>query len=278
MARSVQEIADYLKGQFVANGLLQEVYGLESGKDFDGQFSKTSIEARLIDVFASSSWLLENIWDSSRKETEAVIDNSYVMGETWYYRKALEFQVGGKLAYDEHTYRFGYAEVDESKRVVKNVAVRQVVDSGVTKLKIYFSDEGKQPVTGDIRKAFESYMREIGAAGIHYLFVSRVPDELRVHLHIYYDPLVLDSAGQRLEGGGNPVEEAIENYLNSLEYGGVFYASKLVDVLQATRGIKDVTLDATTWNGEKESRRRIDSDSGAFVYVRNEGDIIYLID
>lgn len=278
MARSVQEIADYLKSEFAANGLLQEVYGLIDGKSFDEQFSKTSIEARLIDVFASSSWLLENIWDSSRKEMETVINESYVMGQSWYYQKALEFQVGGKLAFNEHTYRFGYTEVDESKRVVKNVAVRQVVDSGVTKLKVYFSDEAKQPITGDIRKAFESYMREIGAAGTHYLFVSREPDELRVHLHIYYDPLILDSTGQRLDGGGKPVEETIEKYLNSLEYGGEFYASRLVDMIQDTTGVKDVTLDATTWKNTKEYRRRIDSDSGAFVYIKNEGDITYLID
>lgn len=32
--------------------------------------------------------------------------------------------------------------------------------------------------------------------------------------------------------GGKPVEEVIENYLNELEYGGIFYASKLVDMIQ----------------------------------------------
>lgn len=278
MARSVQEIAERLKGEFVSNGLLQEVYGLESGKSFDEQFSRTSIEARLIDVFASASWLLENIWDSFKMETETLVDASYVMGETWYYNRALEFQTGGRLVYDGNTCRFTYDKVDEDARVVRNVAVRQVVDGGVTKLKIYFSDAQKQPIEGDIRKAFETYMREIGAAGTHYLFVSQAPDELRVHLHVYYDPLVLDSTGERLKGGGKPVEETIRGYLDNLEYGGVFYASRLVDALQVTEGVRDITLDATTWKSEREYKRRIDSDSGAFVYVKNEGDIVYLID
>ena len=121
-------------------------------------------------------------------------------------------------------------------------------------------------------------MREIGAAGTHYLFVSEAPDALRVHLQVYYDPLVLDSMGQRLEGGGKPVEETVEAYLNSLEYGGTFYASKLVDMLQVTTGVKDVVLEGTTWKGEKANRRRIDADSGAFVYVKTEGDIVYSID
>ena len=192
-----------------------------------------------------------------------MLNDSYVTGERWYYQKALEFQKGDKLAYNERTCRFDYAQVDEEKKVVKNVAIRQVIDKGVTKLKIYFSDAGKQPITGDIRTAFESYMREIGAAGTHFLFVSETPDELRVHLHVYYDPLV---------------EETIEAYLNALEYGGVFYSSKLVDMIQTTEGVKDVTLDETTWDGEKEYRRRIDANSGAFAYVKQDGDIIYSIE
>lgn len=278
MARSLQEITGHIKERFVANGALQELYGLTPGKTFDEQFSKVSIEARLIDVFASAAQVLERIWDAFRIETEAVVDGSYVTSEAWYYRKALEFQKGDALTYNEKSYRYEYAVMDETKRVVKNVAIRQVMDEDVTKLKVYFSDAQKQPLTGDVRAAFESYMREIGAAGTHYLFVSEVPDALRVHLHIYYDALVMDSSGERLEGGGKPVEEAIEAYLNGLEYGGVFYASKLVDVIQQAEGVKDVTLDGTTWQGNNAQRRRIDAQSGAFVYVRQEGDITYSID
>mgnify|MGYP001025729976 FL=1 len=278
MARSVQEITEYLKTKFVEDSTLQQVYDLEEGKTFDEQFSKVSIEARLIDAFAWTSWGLESIWDTFRTEVETVLNDSYVTGERWYYQKALEFQKGDKLAYNERTCRFDYAQVDEEKKVVKNVAIRQVIDEGVTKLKIYFSNAGKQPITGDIRTAFESYMREIGAAGTHFLFVSETPDELRVHLHVYYDPLVLNSAGERIEGSGKPVEETIEAYLNALEYGGVFYSSKLVDMIQTTEGVKDVTLDETTWDGEKEYRRRIDANSGAFAYVKQDGDIIYSIE
>ena len=278
MARSIQEITEYIKEQFVANQTLQELYGLTPGKTFDGQFSKVSIEARLIDVFASAAQVLEQIWDAFRIETEAVVDGSYVTSEAWYYRKALEFQKGDDLVYNEKSYRYEYAITDEAKQIVKNVAIRQVMDENVTKLKVYFSDAQKQPLTGDVRAAFEAYMREIGAAGTHYLFVSEAPDTLRVHLHIYYDALVLDSSGERLEGGGKPVEEAVEEYLNGLEYGGVFYASKLVDIIQQAEGVKDVTLDGTTWQGNNAQRRRIDAQSGAFVYVKQPGDITYSID
>lgn len=278
MNRTIEEISQSIKASFLANATLQDAYDLQPDKSFDDQFSSVSIEAIIINIVASVIWLHEKLWDEFKSSVETLIDNSYVTSQAWYYHKALEFQNGDALSFDEKTYSFRYPAVDESKRIVKNVAIREVTDDNVTKLKIYFSDDQKQPITGDQRRAFEAYMRQIGAAGTHYLFISQAPDELRVHLHIFYDPLVLGSTGVRLAGGGKPVEETIENYLNSLEYGGIFYASKLVDLLQVTEGVKDVTLDATTWDGSKSNRRKIDALSGAFVYVKNSGDIIYSID
>lgn len=278
MTQTINEIGKGMKEALVADETIQEAYGLVPGRTFEEQFSKVSIEATWIYVVASAVWLQEQLWDVFRLETEQRVNDAYVTSLSWYHRKALEFQKGDSLTFDDKTYSFRYLHTDIEKQVVKNVAIRQVTDENVTKLKVYYSGAGKQPIEEDVRISFEAYMREIGAAGTHFLFVSAPPDSLRIHLHIYYDALVLDSTGTRLDGGGKPIEETIEAYLNSLEYGGVFYASKLVDMIQATEGVKDVTLDGTTWQGVKENRRRIESDSGAFVFERNEGDVIYSID
>lgn len=276
--RTIQEISAQLKESFLTNETIQSLYELNPAKTFDEQFSKVSIEAVLIYIFSASVWLLEQLWESFKTETEKRIDDAYVTSLSWYYRKALEFQKGDALEFDSKTYSYKYPIIDINKQIVKNVAIRQVTDENVTKLKVYFSDENKQPLSSDLRTSFETYMREIGAAGTHYLFVSEAPDPLRVHLRVYYDPLVLDSTGTRLEGGGKPVEETVESYLNALEYGGTFYASKLIDMIQTAQGVKDVELDGTTWQGIKENRRRIDAVSGSFSYEKNENDIIYSID
>lgn len=276
--RTIQEISVQLKESFLTNETIQSLYELNPAKTFDEQFSKVSIEAVLIYIFSASVWLLEQLWESFKTETEQRIDDAYVTSLSWYYRKALEFQKGDALEFDSKTYSYKYPIIDINKQIIKNVAIRQVTDENVTKLKVYFSDENKQPLSSDLRTSFETYMREIGAAGTHYLFVSEAPDPLRVHLRIYYDPLVLDSTGTRLEGGGKPVEETVESYLNALEYGGTFYASKLIDMIQTAQGVKDVELDGTTWQGIKENRRRIDAVSGSFSYEKNENDIIYSID
>ena len=53
MARDILDIKTQLKATFVDNVTLQELYGLDTTKGFDEQFSKVSIEARLIDVWGS---------------------------------------------------------------------------------------------------------------------------------------------------------------------------------------------------------------------------------
>lgn len=278
MGRSISDIVDMMKTEFVSSTIFQELYGLKANDNFDKYFSKVSVESAWIYLMSASIWLFEKLMDNFREEVDSLIDSKYVTSLSWYRERALDYQKGDELRFDTKTYSFGYAEKDEEKRVVRNVAVREVEDNGVTKLKIYFSDVNKQAITGDVRTAFESYMRKIGAAGTHFLFVSQAPDKLRIHMQVYYDPLVLDSSGMRLSGGGKPVEETMNTYLNSLEYAGTFYASKLIDMLQLTDGVKDVTLDATTWNGSKANRRKIDSLSGAFVLEIQNGDIVYSID
>lgn len=148
MTRTIQEISDAIKQEFVSNTTLKEAYELTDGKSFDEQFSKVSIEAILIYVFASSAWLLEQIWDAFKTEMEKRIDQAYVTSFAWYYQKALEFQYGDRLVFDEKSYSFKYTISDDAKRIVKNVAVRQVTDDNVTKLKIYFSDVVKNPIKG----------------------------------------------------------------------------------------------------------------------------------
>lgn len=281
MARTIKEINQNIKTSFIGNQTIQEAYGLTPGKTFDELFSAVSVESVLFHIVASSIWLLEKIWDIYRIELEAKVESCYVSSIAWYHHKALEFQLGDSLVFDEHTYSFRYPTIDESRRIVKNVAIRETIINDLTTLQVYFSDADKQPLKEAEKKAFELYMHEVGAAGTHYEFISREPDQLRVGLEIYYDPLVIDRTGTRLKGQGKPVEEAIKTYVNSLEYGGVLYASKLVDMLQTIEGVKDVVLfgmalQDNDGNTSDEDARKLESGSGTFVYKYQEGDITYL--
>jgi|WetSurMetagenome_2_1015567.scaffolds.fasta_scaffold50609_2 hypothetical protein len=280
MARTIATIADGIKTAFMADTTLQAAYGFADTDSFDDVFSTVSIERIIIYIIASAMWALENIFDTFSEDITTKINDEIVTSIMWYYNKALAFQYGDDLIFDSDTYSFGYAAINTTNQIVQYVAVREVVDSttNVTELKIYYSGANKAALTTAQQTAFEAYMRSIGAAGTHYIFVSQNPDALGLSLNIYYDPLILDSTGKKISDSSYPVTDAINTYLNNLKYGGTFYASALIDALQATDGVKDVELTSTYWNGSAAARRKIDAASGAFSYDATNSSITYVLD
>lgn len=279
MARTIEDISQGIKKSFVENATLAEAYNLQAGLTFDEQFSALSIEAALIFIVSSAIWALESLWDIFRSDTEKHIEESYTTSIPWYYQKALEFQLGDDLIFDTAKYAYAYKDVDTDKRIVKYVAIREVkTENGVMFLKFYYSGENKTAIPTEHRSAFEQYIKLIGAAGMHYEFVTQDPDPIRLKLRIYYNPLLLDNTGVRLSGGGMPVKDAIESYLNTIAYGGVFYASKLVDRIQQAEGVKDVELISETWNGSTSLQRKIEAISGAFILDFHSEDIAYNVE
>ena len=279
MARTREEIADAIKSEFMSNATLRSMYGFSETDLFDDKFSVISIERILIYIFTSAVLLIESIFDAFSTDITTRISNAVVLSIPWYHDKALSFQYGDNIIFDSSAYTFGYATVDVTKQIVKYVAVRQVVDGGVTKLKIYYSGVGKLALTTDQKAAFEAYITEIAAAGTHLLFVSQNPDALGVVANIYYDPLILNSSGVRISDNTKPVELAISNYLDEIKYGGVFYASSLIDAIQAVGGVKDVRLTSTYWNATSDiNRRKIEAVSGAFLLDSAHTTLTYLLD
>lgn len=278
MARTITEIATAMKTAFMEDATLRNKYGFADTAEFDNTFSIVSLERILIYIIASSIWALENIFDAFKSDITALIDNSVLTSQAWYYNLALNFQYGDALVFDNATLKFGYATVDTSLQIVKYAAVREVVSEGVTKLSILYSGTNKLALTADQQTAFEEYIRKMGAAGVHYLFTSQNPDALGLTINVYYDPLLIDSTGTYLSGTGVPVQEAIENYLNGIKYGGVFYSTKLIDAIQAVDAVFDVELTSTYWTGTAELRRKITAASGAFVLDTEHTTINYNID
>lgn len=278
MARVKQDIINAMQADFMANPTLRNMYSFSDTDAFDAKFSSVSLERLLIYIFASASWLLELIFDDFVNEVDTRIANSVVTTIAWYYSKTLAFQNGDALVFNESTSSFGYANIDDAKKIIKYVAVREVIESEVMKLKIYYSGADKQPLTADQQAAYQAYIKTLGAAGTHYIFVSQAPDQLGVNMSIFYDPLILDSAGKKISDNTYPVVDAINDYLNTIEYGGVLYAAKMIDKIQSVPGVKDLVLTSLSHNGSTVNVRKIESASGAFVYTPASSTINYQID
>lgn len=208
--------------------------------------------------------------DTFRTLIQGIVDNQYVMSFAWYKAKALEFQKGYQLAFNTNSnqYSYGYKTIDTEAQIVKYCAVRQVTNqsTNVTELHVLFSGEGKQAITGNDYNAFCDYMREVGAAGIHYVFISQNPDPVALKMTIVYDRQLMRADGTTFNGDLNSVKLAVDAFFENIEYGGNFRVSDLVAAIKEAEGVNDCIITAVRQNGTPTTAAKLEAVSGAFTF------------
>lgn len=262
--RTFNEILSALRADVVANTELQTKLVLDATKTFDEQFSKVSFLSILTYIVASAIFLHEQIVNDKAVEIEAQIASKYPFSIPWYYAQSLAFQLGDELVFNKNTFQFAYASIDATKQIIKYTSIRQRQVEGVTKLQVFATKENKVALTADELTAYSAYLRQVGAAGTHFQFISLAPDNLELNLTVYYNPQILKADGTSYADGSKPVETAIDNYLNGITYGGVFNRTKLTDAVQLATGVSDAVLFNVKLNGDLNNTREFESASGFY--------------
>lgn len=239
--RTLNDITNDLKARFIGNSELAAMYALDPSKTFDEQFSKVSFEALIINIVALACYLVERTFATTSDEVDAAINARYVASIPWFRDQALGYQDGYDLVFNDATRSYGYAVDDPDARIIAYAAAREI-DGEVRKVQILVSKDQKEPLTDDELSRFSHYMRRIAPAGTRLDFVSKASDRLQISAQINYNPLLLTSGGKRLTDGTSPINEAIEQYIDTIKYGGVFNKTKLVDAIQNAEGVTDVIL------------------------------------
>jgi len=286
MGRTRQEIAQGMKEEFMSSQSLIELYGLDTtvSTDFDHFFSVVSVEAIIINTIAFATYLHEQMWDTFRTFIQGIVDNQYVMSFAWYKAKALAFQNGYKLAFNTNSnqYSYGYETIDTEAQIVKYCAVRQVTNqsTNVTELHVLFSGEGKAAITGDDFESFKDYMREVGAAGIHYVFISQNPDPVALKMTIIYDQQLMRADGTTFNGDLNSVKQAVDAFFENIEYGGNFRVSDLVAAIKEAEGVNDCIISKIEQGDplEETTAAKLEAVSGAFTFDFENSLITYTAD
>jgi hypothetical protein len=94
-------------------------------------------------------------------------------------------------------------------------------------------------LSGSELTAFTAYMQRIKDAGVRLQCTSGTPDNLQLQLAVFYDPLVLDNTGARLDGTSSmPVKDAINAFLDNLPFNGLFVLNNLIAAIQAIDGVR----------------------------------------
>lgn len=226
MARTIDEIQQGIITTLSDNGITIST-------------SRTSRRRLWTFVVAVCMWTLEMLFDQHRVEVTGLIDLLKPHSLKWYANKAREFQNGYELVHDEDYYdnsQLTEEQVAASKIVSYSAVVEQSKALRLKVARIVDGDLG--PLTDNQKQSFTEYMARIKDAGVRLIIDSLPPDGLKLSLIVYYNPLVLNPDGNRIDGAViDPVGKAVRNYLLSLPFNGTLVLAYLIDALQQVEGV-----------------------------------------
>jgi hypothetical protein len=206
--------------------------------------SKVAIWRLWVYICAFGIWTAEQVFDLFKVEIEELILLNKIGSKTWYRKKMLEFQFGFSLTEMGIYDNTGVLQADIlASLIIKQSAIEEI--DGRLKIKVATEDANKDlaPLSAVQLIAFKNYAEVIKSAGTRLIIISRVPDDFKVNYTIYYDPLVLDVYGARLDGTENePVQNAVRLFLRNLEFNGEMILTKLTDYLQTIEGVEEPVL------------------------------------
>ena len=245
MAREIKEIKSAMTTQFMSDETLATSYGFTPGAEFDDTFSTVSIESILLYIVACAIYLHEVIWDTFKTDVETTIAQAMVPSIYYYYAIAREFQPGVDLVFDQDTQSYKYESIDSTNQPIAYCAVRDALTS--VRILVAKNDVDGLPTAIDdsTLESFQTYMNARKPAGVILIIQSSNPDLIRITAEIQINRLVLNTNGSLISNPDvYPVQNAINDYLAGIIYGGKFNKTKLVDAIQQAHGVVDVTLTA----------------------------------
>ncbi len=238
MARTRNEIYNDITAWFVSTAVIKAVYGLEDNKTFAEQFSAVSIEAVIFSTVATAIWALEKLFDLHKQEVNEIIATMKPHTIRWYAAKFKLFQYGDDLIADSDEYD-NEGKTNEqiaASRIIAYSAVAEIENRLVGKVA---KDTGDlAPLDAEELSAFKEYVARIKDAGVQVEIITENADNLRQTIDIYYNPLILNARGERLDGSSlTPVVDAIRAYLKNLPFNGELVLAFLADALQKIDGV-----------------------------------------
>lgn len=245
--RTIAQIKQEMTTAFVDDAVIVQKYGLTPGLTFEQQFSKVSIENIIFYIVAVCIWSLEQILEISIGQQNEYIKQIKIHSFTWYSMYAKKFEYGLDLPWGEVEYDNSglTAQQVEAMQVVKFASCSKTPGGLMVKIAGLDGSGNLVPIpngaggTADMFTPFKEYMFRISAAGDTLFYTNAEADDLKLELTVYYDPLVLDSTGKRLDGTADtPVADAIEAYVKGMDFDGLLVPTFLTDALQQVEGVK----------------------------------------
>lgn len=241
MARSIKDISNGMKAEFVRNDNLRSAFGISTNVSemtddqlvsiYDGNLSAVNVVTLLIYIVAACAAAVENMLDWHIADVGNAIDNERYGQTGWYANVAKRFQYSPGTDFELNEATGEYGIVDEQYKIVSHASCEN--NGFGVKLKVAKeSGDSLSPLTASEITAFESYMNRLKPAGIPVNVVSLNADTLKLDMAVYYDPTIFNGSGAM-----NKVVEVVREYLSDIDFNGEFVTMKMVDRLQSVPGL-----------------------------------------
>lgn len=215
----------------------------------DLSVSKVAVWRLFLYVPSVAIWTMENLIDIFTTEVTTIIQDNQYGQLRWYPTVSKAFQLGDQLVWDGTKYE--YAVIDTTKQIVTQAAATEA--SGLVTIKVAKGIlPAIVPLSGSELNSFTFYIKGansstvndgIAPAGSNIAIISATNDDLKFASDLFYDPLVLASDGSLLsDPGTNPVEDAINDFINTLPFNSVFQVMAFVDAVQAVTGVNNFVV------------------------------------
>ncbi len=239
MARTITQIH---------NGMLTDIASNEVLSTYLTSNSMYAIYRLFTFIIATAISIFEAFLDEHNKEVDDKIANQRYGTEPWYRDMALRFQYGFTLVQDKDYFiNEGFTDEEiEASKIIKYSAVNESEDSSRLIIKIAGEVDGELSDFEDLDQveAIEYFFKRIKVAGTNITIINYKADQLYLNLRIKRDPLMIGADGVKkgTEGGGHPINEALQEFMKELGFNGELRLSALVDKLQLVPGVLDATL------------------------------------
>ncbi|MFB0498715.1 hypothetical protein ABID99_004952 [Mucilaginibacter sp. OAE612] len=196
-------------------------------------------------IVAFVAWTVDVLFDLRAAEITDTLATKKPHTLNWYRELALRFQYGQTLLQDTDQYlNSGLSDTQiAAQKIISQAAVTENTDGSVRMKVVKQAGGDYRQLSDDEKLAFSAYVFDTKDAGVRVHVDSLPPDDLKLVLDVYYDPLVLDGVGARIDGNGDtPVIDAVNAYLQNLRFNGEFAKTRLMDQLQAVEGVELVGI------------------------------------
>ncbi len=236
--KTIENIYDEIASEAAIDSALND---LDLSGDSATKFKEDVVTTSVVGRLRVLAWLVATamfghiaLWEVFRRETKDLALDGHFGTKRWWVAKALAFQYGSDLV---HTTKDSYYAVNlPAQRIVKQAAVVESAYKVIIKA-VKSGTGGWVKLSTVERTALQDYCDEIKPAGMKVEVRSVNPDKLRI-----VGKVVCDAKQGILNIEAN-VGVAVFDYIQTLDFNGVFSITKLRAAVLAVPGVVDIQLD-----------------------------------